>query len=399
MQVSSQPFGILGIIVRFFRSTTSNRKRILLAVAGLITVIVLLAGIKALQIRALIAQGANFAPPPESITTAVATTQSWESVITSVGSFEAVRGITLAAEAPGRVVQIDFEPGSFVKAGDLLLRQDISTETASLRAAEANASLAKVSLDRNRDLLSKRLIAQSQYDATEAQYKAAKAEVENIRTLIDKKTIRAPFAGRLGIRLVNIGQNLQEGTSIVSLQLLDPLFINFSIPQGELDEIRLGYAVRALTDALPDRKIEGKITTINPEVNTTTRSIRVQATATNPDGQVLPGMFANVSVVLPGHKTVLAVPLTAVSYAPYGNSVFVVKKTRDEKSGKQQLTVRQQFVQLGDTRGDYVAVTSGLAEGDVVAGTGVFKLRNGQAVVVNNELAPEYKLNPEPDNA
>lgn len=385
--------------MKFFRNITGNKKRILLTVAGLIVVVVLLAGIKALQIGTLIGQSANFAPPPESITTAVATTQSWESVITSVGSFEAVRGVTLAAEAPGRVVQIDFDAGSSVKAGDVLLRQDISTETARLRAAEANASLAKAGLARSRDLLSKHLTSQSEYDTAEAQYKAANADVENVRTLIDKKTVRAPFAGRLGIRLVNMGQNLQEGTPIVSLQLLDPLFINFSIPQRQLDEIRLGYTVKATTDALPGRVIEGKITAINPEVDANTRNVRVQATASNPNEQVLPGMFAGVSVVLPGHKTVLAVPLTAVSYAPYGNSVYVVKETRDEKTGKQQLTVRQQFVQLGDTQGDYVAVTSGLAEGDVVAGTGVFKLHNGQAVVVNNELAPEYKLHPEPGNA
>lgn len=384
--------------MKLFRKITGNRKRILVTVAGLVVVIVLLVGIKALQIGTLIGQSANFAPPPESITTAVATTQSWESVITAVGSFEAVRGVTLAAEAPGRVVHIDFEAGSTVKAGDVLLQQDISTETARLRAAEANASLAKVGLDRSRDLLSKRLISQSEYDTAEAQYKAANAEVDNIRTLIEKKTVRAPFAGRLGIRLVNLGQNLQEGAEIVSLQQLDPLFINFSIPQRQLDQMRLGYTVKVTTDALPGRVIEGKITAINPEVNTATRNVRIQATASNPDEQVLPGMFAEVSVVLPGKKTVLAVPLTAVNYAPYGNSVFIVKETRNE-AGEPQLTVRQQFVQLGETQGDYVAVTSGLAEGDMVAGSGVFKLHNGQAVVVNNELAPEYKLHPEPDNA
>lgn len=385
--------------MNFFRNATSRKKRILLTVAGLIVLIGLLVSIKGLQFGTLIAQGANFAPPPESITTAVATPQSWESVITAVGSFEAVRGVTLAAEASGRVVHIDFEAGTPVKAGDLLLRQDVSTESASLRAAEANASLAKTTLDRSRDLLSQRLISQSEYDAAEAQYKAAIAEVENIRTLIDKKTIRAPFAGRLGIRLVNIGENLQEGTEIVSLQLLDPLFINFQIPERQLADIRLGYTVRAATDALPDRMIEGKITAINSEVNATTRNVRIQATATNPEEQVLPGMFAKVAVVLPGEKTVLTIPITAVHYAPYGNSVFIVEEKRNEQSGKQELVVRQQFVQLGETQGDFVAVTSGLAAGEVVAGTGVFKLSNGQTVVINNELAPEYELNPEPDNA
>ena len=325
--------------------------------------------------------------------------QSWESTITAIGSFDAVRGVTVSAETPGRVVEINLEAGAQVKAGDLLLQQDITTENASLRAAEANAALTKANLDRSRDLLSQRLISQSEYDTAEARYKAAVAEADNVRTLIEKKTVRAPFDGRLGIRLVNLGENLQEGEEIVSLQLLDPLFINFHIPQRQLADIRLGYTVRATTDALPGQVIEGKITAINPEVDALTRNVRVQATASNPDEKVLPGMFANVAIVLPGERKVLAIPITAVQYAPYGDSVFIVEEQRNEQSGEAQLVVRQQFVQLGETQGDFITVESGLKQGDVVASTGVFKLRNGQAVVVNNRMAPDYKLKPQPENA
>ncbi|HEX7027489.1 MAG TPA: efflux RND transporter periplasmic adaptor subunit [Gammaproteobacteria bacterium] len=385
--------------MNFSKKTSSNKKRIIITIVGLIVVIAILVGIKGMQFGTLMAQGAAFSPPPESISTAVADLQSWESAITAIGSFDAVRGVTVAAEVPGRVVGINFEAGAPVKAGDLLLQQDISTETANLRAAQANATLTKTNLDRSRDLLSQRLISQSEYDAAEAQYQAAIAEVESIKTLIEKKTIRAPFSGRLGIRLVNLGENLQEGEEIVSLQLLDPLFINFHIQQRQLADIRLGYVVRATTDALPGQVIEGKITAINSEVDALTRNVRVQATASNPEEKVLPGMFANVAVMLPGERQVLTIPITAVLYAPYGDSVFVVEEQRNEQSGETQLVVRQQFVQLGETQGDYIVVESGLEQGDVVASTGVFKLRNGQAVIVNNKLAPDYKLNPEPDNA
>lgn len=381
------------------KNTSSKKKRIIVTIVGLVVVVVLLIGIKGMQFGTLMAQGAAFAPPPESITTAVADLQSWESTVTAIGSFDAVRGVTVSAETPGRVVEINLEAGAQVKAGDLLLQQDITTENASLRAAEADAALAKANLDRSRDLLSQRLISQSEYDTAEARYKAAVAEADNVRTLIEKKTVRAPFDGRLGIRLVNLGENLQEGEEIVSLQLLDPLFINFHIPQRQLADIRLGYTVRATTDALPGQVIEGKITAINPEVDALTRNVRVQATASNPDENVLPGMFANVAIVLPGERKVLAIPITAVQYAPYGDSVFIVEEKRNEQSGETQLVVRQQFVQLGETQGDFITVESGLKQGEVVASTGVFKLRNGQAVVVNNRMTPDYKLKPQPENA
>jgi len=285
-----------------------------------------------------------------------------------------------------------------VRTGDLLVQQDISSETAQLRASEASVALAKLTLERTRKLLKEKTVSQSQYDNADAQYKQASAQLDTIRSAISKKTIRAPFSGRLGIRLVNQGQILNEGDAIVSLQSLDPIFVNFSLPQQQLAQVRTGLSVRVTTDVLPGRVIEGKITAINPAVDAATRNIRVQATAANPREQLRPGMFVNVAVVLPAQEKVLPIPATAVLYAPYGDSVFVVEEKKIEKNSRPIKTVHQQFVRLGEKRGDFIAVSSGLKEGETVVSTGVFKLRNGQAVVVNNSLAPEFKLMPETKN-
>jgi len=300
----------------------------------------------------------------------------------------------VTAEMTGKVVNIAFEPGARVRTGDLLVQQDISSETAQLRASEASVALAKITLERTRKLLTEKTVSQSQYDNADAQYKQAAAQIDTIRSAISKKTIRAPFAGRLGIRLVNLGQILNEGEAIVSLQSLDPIFVNFSLPQQQLAQVQSGLTVRMTTDALADRTIEGKITAINPAVDTATRNIRVQATVTNPQERLRPGMFVNVAVVLPVQDKVLAIPATAVLYAPYSDSVFVVEEKKSEKNSPPGKSVRQQFVQLGEKRGDFIAVSSGLNDGETIVSTGVFKLRNGQAVVVDNALAPEFKLMP-----
>jgi membrane fusion protein (multidrug efflux system) len=255
-------------------------------------------------------------------------------------------------------------------------------------------ALAKITLERTRKLLTEKTVSQSQYDNADAQYKQAAAQVDNIRAAISKKTIRAPFAGRLGIRLVNLGQILNEGEAIVSLQSLDPIFVNFFLPQQQLEQIQPGFTVRVTTDALPDKIIEGKITAINPAVDAATRNIQVQATVVNPRERLRPGMFVNVAVVLPAQDKVLAIPATAVLYATYSDSVFVVEEKKSEKNSQPGKIVRQQFVRLGEKRGDFIAVSSGLKENETIVSTGVFKLRNGQAVVVDNTLAPEFKLMP-----
>ena len=374
-------------------------KRIIYTIVGLILVIAVLGGIKALQIHEMILHGEQSVPPPLPVNTVVVQKQSWQELLSSVGSLEAVEGVMVTAELTGKVVKIGFEPGTMVRAGDLLVQQDISSEKAQLRGAEAALELARVNIERMKKLLADETIAQSQYDNASAQFKEAKAQVDNIRAIIGKKTIRAPFAGRLGIRLVNLGQTLNEGDQIVSLQSLNPIFVNFFLPQQELARIRLGFKVQLTTDVLPGEIVEGKITAINSQVDPSTRNIGVQATVANSQEHLRPGMFVKVDVVLPVEDQVLAIPTTAVLYAPYGDSVFVVEEEKSEKNGQHGKIVRQQFVRLGEKRGDFVSVVSGLKEGETVVSTGAFKLRNGQAVVVDNTLAPEFQLAPKPEES
>jgi len=374
-------------------------KRIIFAILGVLVLIGILGGIKGLQIQRMIAIGSQSTPPPETVTTAVVRSESWEALITSVGSLEAVQGVMLTAELPGKVVRIAFEPGTKVQAGDLLLQQDTSSEEALLRAAKATVALTKIALERSSKLLGKKAVAQAKYDSDDAQYKQAVAQIDGIRASIRKKTIRAPFAGSLGIRLVNLGQNLNEGEPIVSLQTIDPIFVNFSLPQQQLAQVKPDLKVRVTTDALPGQAIEGEITAISPEIDAATRNIRVQATVANSQERLRPGMFVNVAVVLPSREEVLAIPTTAVLYAPYGDTVFVVDAKTSEKGLEPVNVVRQKIVQLGEKRGDFVASLSGLDKGETIVSTGVFKLRNGQAVVVDNTLAPAFKLAPKPEDS
>ena len=374
-------------------------KRIVFTILGVLVLIGILGGIKGLQINRMIAIGSQSSPPPETVTTAVVQTESWEALITSVGSLEAVQGVILTAELPGKVMRIAFQPGTKVKAGDLLLQQDISSEQAQLRAAEATVALTKLELERSSKLLGKKAVAQAKYDSDDALHKQALAQIEGIRATIRKKTIRAPFAGSLGIRLVNLGQVINEGEPIVSLQTLDPIFVNFSLPQQQLAQVKPDLKVRVSTDALAGQVIEGEITAISPDVDVATRNIRVQATVANSQERLRPGMFVNVAVVLPAREEVLAIPTTAVLYAPYGDTVFVVHEKQNEKDVQPANVIRQKIVQLGEKRGDFVAIVSGLDNGETVVSTGVFKLRNEQAVVVDNALAPAFKLTPKPEDS
>ncbi len=375
------------------------KKRILLSLLGLLLVIGILAGIKGLQIFKMVDKGKSFTPPPETVTTAQARPESWETTLPAVGSLEAVQGVTVAAELSGKVAHIAFTPGTQVQADSILLQQDISSEEAQLQAAEAQAALAKANFERLRTLVETNAVSRAAFEDGEAKHKEAVAQANTIRAAIAKKTIRAPFSGRLGIRLVNLGQILKEGEPIVSLQALDPIFINFMLPQQELSRIQPGLPVRITSDALPGQTVLGKITAINPQADSATRNVRMQATATNKGERLHPGMFATVAVVLPGKSQVLTLPATAVLPAPYGDSVFVVEEKKNEKTDKPDLAVRQQFVRLGERRGDFVAIVSGLEAGATVVSTGVFKLRNGQGVVIDNTLNPEFSLNPKPDNS
>ncbi len=374
-------------------------KKIILTLIGIVAVAGFIVGTKVFQIKTMIAAAENTPVPVEVVTSALVKEDSWENVISVTGSFAAVQGVTVSAEVPGKVTKIIFEAGAMVKAGDLLVQQDISSEEAQLRAAESSAQLAKLNLDRSKELIAKNTISRAEGDATDAQYQQAVAQADGIRTVIAKKSIRAPFAGRLGLRLINLGQNLKEGDAIISLQTLDPIFVNFSIPQQRLSVLKPGTAVRVASDAAPTETFEGKINAVNPDIDPSTRNVRAQATLANVGEKLHPGMFASVTVVLPEQDKVLAIPASSVLYAPYGDSVFVIEDKKNEKSGKVEKVLRQQFVRLGTARGDFVAVASGLKAGDTVVTSGVFKLRGGIPVTIDNTLAPDAQLAPKPKNA
>lgn len=375
------------------------KKRIAFSLLGLLLIIGTLGGVKALQIKDLIAAGESMVPPPTAITAIDVQSAEWETSIRSIGTLEAAQGVVITADLPGRVSKLYFDGGERVEQGKLLVEQETSTETAQLSAADSDLALAQSNLDRVSRLYRSRVVSRAEFDAAQSQASAAQAQMDNITASLDKKQITAPFAGRLGLRLVDIGQDLSQGVAIVSLQAFDPMRVNFSLPQKALAQVREGLAVRVTTNAVPNRVFEGSITAINTEIDSTTRTVRTQATLNvkADDGAelpaLLPGMFAAVEVVLPEVKPVLMIPLTAVSFATYGDSVFVIEPGENE-----QLTARQQFVQLGERRGDYVEVTKGLEEGQQVANDGVFKLRNGATVKINDG-GSEPSLTPQPDNA
>ncbi|MBU2984411.1 efflux RND transporter periplasmic adaptor subunit [Saccharophagus degradans] len=368
-------------------------KNFLLTLLGLVIVVGLIAGIKASQIFAMFGAMETMTMPPSVVASSPVEQQEWEQTLSSVGDLEAVQGVVVGADLPGRVVKLEFTPGAYVEEGAPLIQQDISSEKAQLRAAEAAVALAKSNLDRSSELLRKQVVSKSDFDAADANYKSAVAQADNIRTTIQKKTITAPFAGRLGIRMVNLGQDLAAGTPIVTLQTMDPIFVNFYLPQQELPKITLGAEVRLTTDAVPGKNFTGAITAINPEIDPATRSVRVQATLKNDSNELLPGMFTKVKVIMPEKRKVLAVPQTAIAYATYGDSVFVVTKENDA------LVAKQQFVRLGTTLGDYVEVTAGVTAEDEVVSSGVFKLQNGAPISINNEVQPKYEQAPTPDNS
>lgn len=371
-------------------------KNIFFTILALFAIVGLLGGAKFMQINDLISAAATMEMPPISVATEIAELQDWEMNLNAVGSLEAVQGVVVTAEVPGRVSDIQFQPGAQVALGQVLLEQDISSEEAQLRAAEATVELARLNLRRIEELLNKKAASQSDLDTAKARYKEAVAQADSTRAIIAKKTMKAPFAGRLGVRLVNLGQDLASGTAIVSLQNVDSMFVNFSIPQQHFSSLALGLKVVVRSDAVPKKSFTGQISAISPEVDAATRNIRVQATLANPEQTLLPGMFANVAVILPESERVLAVPGTAIAYATYGDSLFVVEEQENEQ-GK-TLVARQQFVQLGRRLGDFVAVEKGLNKGQQVVVAGVFKLQNGATIAINNDVKPRFSLTPTPED-
>jgi len=375
------------------------KRKIVIVVIGLLAVVALLAGVKALQIRALIKSGSEFSVPAETVSAAEVRQETWESLLATVGSVTAVQGVELRAELAGTVREIAFESGATAAKGQVLVRLETSSEEAQLRSAEAQAELSRLNLERARDLRAQGVLSQSDLDSRDAAFRQTAGEVDIVRAVIAKKTIRAPFAGRLGIRSVNLGQFVNPGDAIVSLHVLDPVYVDFSLPEQQLTQIQRAMAVRVTTDATPGRVFAGKVTALNPEVDASTRSIKVQATVANGGGEMRPGMFARVQLVLPETQPLLVIPATAVLHAPYGDSVFVITDVRDEKTGTTVKQVQMTTVRLGETRGDFVAVTNGLHAGQTVATSGVFKLRNGSPVALDNTLAPDAQSAPRPPNS
>ncbi len=371
-------------------------KRLILTLLGLALLIGVPALIKMQQFQAM--AGMQMQMPPETVTATQVRSERWADTVTATGTLVAVQGVTVSAELGGKVSRIAFESGDRVKAGDLLVRLDTTAEEAQLRSAEAAAKLARINLDRNRDLRKNRTISQADLDTAEANFKQATAQVDNVRATIDKKTITAPFAGLLGLRQVNLGQIVEQGTPVVALQTLDPIYVDFSLPQQRYASLSVGSTVQITTDAAPGEVFEGRILAINPEIDTLTRSVRIRAVMANRGEHLRAGMFANVEVVLPREEDYLIIPATAVLYAPYGDTVFVIDTQKDETSGEEQQILRQQIVRLGRTRGDFVAVTEGLKAGEMVVTSGVFKLRPKSAVVIDNSLALDAKLDPNPAN-
>lgn len=369
-------------------------KKLLLALVIVAVIAGALVGTKLEQFRSMMEAGASMVPPPETVTAAAVRAERWGESLSAIGTLTSVHGVTVAAEVPGKVVRIDFESGQLVEAGTVLVQLDTTIEVAQLRAAEAAAALARTNLERTRNLRANRTASQADLDTTDAQFKEAAAQVEAIRASIAKKSIRAPFSGRLGLRQVNLGQILREGEAVVTLQTLDPIYAEFALPQQDLPRLGVGTPVRLTTDAAPGDTFEGTVNAVSPEIDAATRNVKVQATVPNAREALRAGMFVRVEVVLPTEREVLVVPVTAVLHAPYGDSVFVVEPASG--AGANGLVIQQRFVRLGAARGDLVAVTEGLAAGDQVVTNGVFKLRSGMSVVIDNTLAPPVEIKPTP---
>jgi len=377
------------------------KKRMFLMLVAVAVFITAIGAVKYKQVKKAIAQNSSFQPPPEAVTTIVVGQEQWPVNLAEIGTVVAVHGVTVSADLPGIVDQIHFDSGKTVRDGAVLVQLDTREERAQLAAAEAQQKLSRINFDRVSGLLQKGVISQADYDKAAAENTQGRAKVGEIRATIERKTIRAPFTGILGIRQVNLGQYLAGGAPVVPLQSLDPIYVNFSVPQQEVARVRVGGGLRVTaggSGGSAPAVFTGTITALDSVVNEATRNVQVQATLANPEGKLKPGMFVDTQVLLPASETVIALPTSAINYAPYGDSVFIVTDLK-QPDGKVYRGVRQQIVKLGAARGDQIAVTSGLQKGEEVVTSGVFKLRNGAAVQVNNKTQPGNNPAPKPEDS
>jgi membrane fusion protein, multidrug efflux system len=381
--------------------------RYLLVVGGLLLLIVVLVGIKGAQIGSLIGMGKEMekmGPPPEAVGSSVAQGESWETTLAAVGSVSGLKSVAVSNEIPGIVSRIRFESGAIAREGQVLVELDAGVERAQLASAAARADLASRTAKRSEVLASGNVISRAQLDEVEAQLKTANTDLAGLKAQVDRKVVRAPFKGRLGIRAVNEGQYLTPGTTITTLDAIGATFVDFSLPQEDLASLTVGQPVRVSFEGAAE-KAEGTITAIDPTVDPTTRNAKIRATIPEQTAKPRPGMFVNVQVIQPKQKTVVAVPLTAIVHASFGDSVFVIEPKKpgspgmaQTPDGKQVKIARQQFVRLGQTRGDFVAITKGVQAGQEIVSAGAFKLRNNSPVVVDNTVKPDAGLDPHPEN-
>ncbi len=373
-------------------------KRMILMLLGAVVFIGAIAAVKTRQIQTAIKQGSAYKPPPEAVTTVVAKQEPWPSTVAAIGTAAAVRGVTVSADLAGIVAAIDFESGKFVRKGDILVELDTRQERAQLAAAQAERELTKLQLERMKGLSEQGVTARADLDTAVAAQKQAEAKVGEIQATIERKTIRAPFSGNLGIRQVDLGQHLVEGAPVVPLQALDPIYVNFSVPQQQVANLHVGATVEVSAPGAGIPSRSGKVTAVDSVVDPNTRNVQVQATLANADAKLRPGMFVQTTLSIGATEPVVTLPTSAIAYAPYGDSVFVVENMKDPK-GETYRGVRQQFVKLGGGRGDQIAVVSGLKAGEEVVSSGTFKLRNGAAVQVNNKVQPGNNPAPKPENS
>ena len=373
----------------------AKRMFFMLVVAA--TIIAGLGYFKLRQVQAAVKAGSSFQPPPSAITTTVAKKEIWPSTLNVVGTMTAIHGVTVSADLPGTVDQIKFDSGKWVQAGDVLVELDTRQERAQLAAMEAQRDLTKINYARMQQLVNEGVISRSDYDKATADQKAADANAAEVRAAIARKTIRAPFSGVLGIRQVNLGQYLAAGSPIVPLQSLNPIYVTFSVPQQAIAHVQVGHTVRVTSEDLAGLSFTGRVNALDSVVDQNTRNVQVQATLNNPQGKLRPGMFVQVEVGVGAQRSLIPLPASAISYAPFGDSVFVVTDMKDAK-GQTYRGVRQQFVKLDGARGDQVGVVSGINPGDEIVTSGVFKLRNGAAVAVNNKVQPGNDPAPKPED-
>lgn len=372
-------------------------KRMLMMIGGVIVLIAVLAFGKYLQIRQLIASAPK--PGPQTVTAVKAESLEWQPALSAVGTLAPVRGVDVTTEIAGLVHQVRFQSGQEVKAGQVLFELNADTDIAQLHAAQAAADLAASVLKRDKLQFQAQAISQAQLDADEADLKSKRAQVAQAQAQVDKKTIRAPFAGKLGITSINPGQYVNPGDKLVTLQTMDPIYVDFFVPQKQLAALSVGQKLNLSADAFPGVHFDAKVSSLNPRIDPATRNVQVQATVPNAKRQLLPGMFANVSLEMGERKKYLTLPQTAITYNPYGSTVFTLAPGKDgakDEKGHPVLVATQQFVTTGATRGDQVAILSGLQEGQTVVTSGQLKLKTGTPAIIDNKVQPANSPNPTP---